>query len=611
MKKILLYFIALITCFLAPFAKAENFYINNYNVDIKVTQNNLLKITEDIDTYFTSSSHGIFRTIPLVNDIERADGSKGKTYAGITNLKVSEQSTKENIEKQLKIKIGNPNEYIKGRHFYRLSYDYQLSGSNLKDKDEFYFNIIGDGWNTKINHVNFKITMPKEFLADNVGLSIGKYGTKGFKNGAYYKINPIDNTIVGSVYRTLNPHEALTIRIELPKGYFTNDISKEKQLCIFLIIVFTLASFVMWYIYGKDDKVIPVVNFYPPENLTSAQIGIAYRGEISLEDVTSLILYLATKGYIKIKNYEKSFSIELLKPYDGTDKAQSALIKALFKNSSKENIVTKKELETSRTFYKECIKIGKLLRKEKDKLFYKNSLSFSTSALPLVSILGLGLMLVFSLSNFNIGFCFEGGFLLLFPLLAIVVISAFCSSSSKKDVPTIIFICVWSAFFGGAPLIIYLSNYAINVVENLPIILFDILALIISSVCLVNMPKRTRYGNTLLGNILGFKKFLETAEKRRIEELMLDNPMYCFDILPYAYILGIAHNWIKKIEDVVEFKPKWYEGELNVHAFDSLSKSLADVSVPSTSNGGVSHSSSGGGGGCSGGGSGGGGGGSW
>ena len=55
---------------------AENFVIKNYDVQINVKENNVLNIKETIDTNFHKRSHGIFRTIPLINKIVRADGTK-------------------------------------------------------------------------------------------------------------------------------------------------------------------------------------------------------------------------------------------------------------------------------------------------------------------------------------------------------------------------------------------------------------------------------------------------------------------------------------------------------------------------------------------------------
>ena len=68
------------------------------------------------------------------------------------------------------------------------------------------------------------------------------------------------------------------------------------------------------------------------------------------------------------------------------------------------------------------------------------------------------------------------------------------------------------------------------------------------------MPKRTKYGNEILGKIKGFKKFLETAEKPRLEAMVMENPTYFYDILPYTYVLGVSDKWIKKFETISLFE---------------------------------------------------------
>ena len=136
-------------------------------------------------------------------------------------------------------------------------------------------------------------------------------------------------------------------------------------------------------------------------------------------------------------------------------------------------------------------------------------------------------------------------------------------------------------------------------------------------------PKRTKYGNEIFGKIKGFKRFLKTAEKDRLEAMVNDNPTYFYDILPYTYVLGISNKWIKKFETITMQAPSWYDGydSFDVSSFGSFinsTMSSAQSAVSPSSSSDFSDSSSGGssggggsGGGSSGGGSGGGGGSSW
>lgn len=144
--------------------------------------------------------------------------------------------------------------------------------------------------------------------------------------------------------------------------------------------------------------------------------------------------------------------------------------------------------------------------------------------------------------------------------------------------------------------------------------ILGILCLIGMIVLLKLMPKRTKYGNEMLGRVKGFKNFLETAEKEKLEALVMQEPTYFYDILPYTYVLGISDKWIEKFETISLQAPTWYDSPyiFDISSFDnfinSAMNSAENTMVSSPSSGSDGGSS---GGGSSGGGSGGGGGGSW
>ena len=127
------------------------------------------------------------------------------------------------------------------------------------------------------------------------------------------------------------------------------------------------------------------------------------------------------------------------------------------------------------------------------------------------------------------------------------------------------------------------------------------------------IPKRTSYGNELLGKIKGFRNFLEIVEKDKLEAMVMENPNYFYDILPYTYVLGISEKWIEKFEKISLQPPSWYDSStgFSVAAFGKFintTMSQAQIAMTSSPSGSSDGSS---GGGSSGGGSGGGGGGSW
>ena len=611
---------------------SNEYYINKYHVDINVNENNSFDITENITAYFNVSKHGIYRKIPLVNTVVRNDGTTSKNRARITTLKVSEEFTKSVENNNYVIKIGSPDYTLTGNKTYNISYNYNIGKDPLKDSDEFYFNIIGDEWDTIIGNVSFKITMPKEFDSSKLGFSTGRTGTIG-SNKVTYKVD--GNVITGTYNGTLSGGEALTVRLGLDEGYFTYVSSYTAIDYIFYIfpVVFVLIVFLLWLKYGKDNHVVETVEFYPPEGFNSLEVGFLYKGHADNKDVVSLLIYLANKGYIKIDEFDeralfsttKSFKITKLKEYDGNNINERLFLQGLFRKKLSSSVVLGNILGNSLSqeennpnevcardlydnFYMTSRQIVRNMdaKENKQKIFEKSSLSkkvfivlmiiatFIFITVRPVYLYGGFEILLFALLFPGIGFSF---------LIGMIV--------NGKDIFTRIFAVIWGLGFGGIPFFVMVF----------PLIRYDTLYLVgylVGLVCITLliiflriMPKRTKYGNEMLGKISGFKNFLETAEKSRLEALVMENPTYFYDILPYTYVLEVSDKWIKKFESITMEAPSWYggSGTFNMVSFGSFMDSTMKSAERNMSS--SSSSSSSGGGGSSGGGSGGGGGGSW
>lgn len=538
------------------------YFFTAYNVDINVNENNSFDITEHISTYFNEQRHGIFRTIPTRNQVRRTDGTSHSVKAKIKNIKASENCDVSIENGNYVLQIGDADTYVEGEHDYTIKYTYILGEDQNNGFDELYYNIIGDGWDTYIQNVTFKITMPKEFDKSKLGFSIGNYGTVGTYD-INYDVN--DNIITGSVARTLQPNEAVTVRLELEDGYFYfNKTLYNFKLALLVAVpaLLFIIVIILWSKFGKDKKAVQTVEFYPPNGMSSADIAFWQSGLIANnEKLTPLLIELANDGYIQIEEVEtkskkkSEFAITKLKDrYDGNDRAKEIFFNGLFKNGTRSKIY-KSDLEDD--FYLTLNIIRELYNKpeKRHKVFEAKSLYMRILAWVLCA-----------LSVFAVLFNFSNLF-----------------DSSQKYILTLV----------------------------------GIIICIISFVFSFFIRKRTDEAVDILGKINGFKNFLETAEKDKLEALVDDDPAYFYNILPYAYVLGVSDKWMKKFESIAVEPPQWYYGyyPYNYIVFSHFmrdtinSASNAMVSMPVQSGSGGSFSS--GGGGFAGGGSGGGGGGSW
>lgn len=599
---------------------ANDYEITSYDVDIVVDKYNKLSITEKIDTYFDISKHGIIRRLQLYNKIIRQDGSYEKNRVLISNVKVSEDFSTSKEYDNYVLKIGSADSTIIGNHSYTISYDYDIGLDKNNNFDELYFNIIGTEWDTSISNVTFKITMPKEFDASKLGFSHGSYG-ESYTDDISYDVE--GNVITGIFNGTLYDGEGLNVRMELPQGYFERRKVNFANLGFYIIpILSVLVSYLLWKKYGKDDQVVDVVSFYPPEDMNSLDIAFAKKGSVNSNDVVSLMVYLASKGYIKIIEDEKSkkkFSIQKVKEYDGDNNEERLFFNGLFKGSK--DIVTSKELEDS--FYTTINSILYSKNKSSNRKVYYSSKS-SSKRLLLFFLMFISLCLSTIIPA--IGYKFSDMY---FPVVIISFVGTlililfsiiYDNNYSKKGlVSALISSGIYLLLFGIFSLAIISVEYVFYDTIYLVGFIICIICTYLINLFYLIMSKRTEYGTKILGEINGFKNFLETAEKDKLESLVNDDPAYFYNILPYAYVLGVSDKWIKQFEGITLAPPEWYESStvFDYYRFNSsLNRTLTSAnrvmnSRPQSS--GDFGSSGGGfsGGGFSGGGSGGGGGSSW
>ena len=609
-----------------------DYVIDEYDINIIVNENNTFDIIETITAYFNTSKHGIFRTIPLTNNVIRLDGTTSKNKAQITNLKVDNEYSTSKENGNYKIKIGSTDKTITGKQKYSISYTYNIGKDPVKDYDEFYYNIIGPEWDTVIGNITFTITMPKKFDSNKLGFSYGKTGSTN-NNNIYYNVK--NNNISGYYYGILDPGEALTMRLELEDGYFVGaglEIDKAIYVMFLLPFIFVLISALLWYKYGKDDIVVETVEFYPPNEFNSLEIGFLYKGKANNEDVVSLLIYLANKGYLKIVETEdqslfskvKDFKIIKLKEYDGDNINEKIFMNGLFFNKQIEFNIDgiddtaggNKEVTSLDLYNNFYITMNKILAninnmENKNKIFEKTTSkkSFSIILMLLISVITIvGIPTLQYSSNSE----------LVFTLLLALFYFPFYAVGFRNGLPKG-FRIIWLGFTIISSLVFFSQTPIAEALINERIYLFGFLfglfCIIGMTFCFKSMPKRTKYGNEILGKIKGFKTFLETVEKEKLEAMVIQNPTYFYDILPYTYVLGISDKWISKFETISLQAPNWYDtsSSFSVSTFGAFVSSTMTSANSSMSSRPSSISSVGdsSGGGSSGGGSGGGGGGSW
>ena len=603
---------------------ASNFRITDYDVDMTVNEDDTYLIHETIQVEFTAPSHGIYYTVPLKTELDR-DGQHSSYYAKVKDFQLlSGQPYKNQSSNGLAYyKIGDPDVYADEHTTYELQYLYDTGGDHFNKGDEVYHNLIGTAWEAQsIDHVTFRVTFPKDIDMEKVGIKTGwderiPFETEG--NTVVY--GETSESVMGG----------LTIRAVLPDGYFTRQAKANNvpfYVLIAILAVLAIAGIVLWRKYGVDPPVIEPVEFYPPEGLSAPEVGYLSDGQIKGDHVVSILLSLADKGYLKIiethetkgkifKHEKTDYKIVKLKDYDGNVIGEKEFMNGLFKGGR--TSVTTDDLKD--TFYKTVDSIKKKVEKKYAKKLMDQKADSIASGMRLAGTIGMiALVIVSRLSNGS-PFIEDGDWIwsiVLTVFTALLPVSGFYIIASrinsvKHGIKGLL------SVIGGALLI--LTGFGLAIIFDIciggQIIPYAIgmamifVVYIVAALC----ERKSDFYAKVLGEIRGYRNFLKTAEKDRLEALAEEDHDFFYKTLAFAFALGVTSVFAEKFSKLAVEPPKWFESDrMDTFSTAVMMSSISDMmstasssmtSSPSESSGGGGGSFSGGGGG------GGGGGGSW
>lgn len=604
-----------------------------FDVDMKISEKNVYDITTTIRVFFNEPRHGITYYIPYTGEVSLLINGKDvrSNYRNkISNVSVDGYNfSTDQSNGNFVITIGDRNSYITGEQTYIIHYTCALSADRISSMDYVYWNVLPGSWETPIQSSKVTITMPKKFDSSSLEFISGAYG--GIETGVM-SFTSSGYNVVANLNRPLEKGKFVTVKINLPEGYFVQK-NTDKPMYVIMTIVM-LGSFglilLLWFLYGRDEKIIPVVSFSPPKGMTSAETGYIIDGTIDNRDVVSLLLFWASKGYLALDQIdENDFTIVKKQDLPSTAKTyERTMFNGLFKDRE---FVTTKELKN--TFYTTLDATKSMLAKHfsvnpENNIYTKKSVTarvFSSLLLlvPSAAFVLIGLYIAIA----NIGWYVAAGIIL---FVILVCSGGIVSTYDKRKAMS-------NAKYAAAmAILVILTGAACAALLAIGAVVIGKFALAAMAVALtaisifftMRMKTRTAQSNAWMREILGLKNFIEEAELDRIKLLVDENPQYFYDVLPFAYVFGLTDKWAKKFEGIALRQPDWYTssyGGMNMGYFNAmmfagaLNHSMASVQsnmeIRPAPQGGGGFSSGGGGfsagGGFSGGGMGGGGGGSW
>ncbi len=511
-----------------------------FNVEITTDQDHTFHVSEEIRVDFSAPRHGIYRDIPL-----------GGRYYGVQNVRVyGYDYTSYEEGNALVIQIGSADYTVTGVQNYRISYDIVGYRDDDETKDMLSLDLLPTGWATPIQSSRITMTLPSP--VEGLKFYSGAYG-EAESADANFTIRQDGATITAASRGILPQGEGLTVKADLPEGYWVDPYSRDDDLPWMYGVLGALGMLMLllWLFVGRDDPIIPTVEFYPPEGMDPLETAYVGNDRVAVKDLSALFMYFANKGYVRIEQTDrKRFRIVRLKDPDlAEQKHAREVFHALF---SEGNTVDMRHLPGD---------LGELAPKitaEVKQSFQGKKRSFSAASLAgraaglfcclLIPFLAAAFTVFLTYGDFSMITAGLAGTIVIFASMVSLVAKTDAWRSNKKPV---------RVFIGFLLLMAGILMEAMAIARSYPIMAL-IFMLSVLAAAIATIFVRRRMNNELFGKVLGFRDFIKTAEYDRLKMLSDEDPEYYFNILPYAYIFGMSTKWAEKFADFHIDPPRWY-----------------------------------------------------
>ncbi|MBQ7579544.1 MAG: DUF2207 domain-containing protein, partial [Clostridia bacterium] len=513
----------------------SRYTINSLNLDCNVKENGSVDIVYDISITMKEDERmrELLITIPYYGKLYSSENGTlvAREYsAKVSNFKLIDSSQEVYLNEyndsndqdcptnNVMVGLKKASNYYEGGESYsfKFSYNYKMNNQKVNNLDELYLNLLGTNSSMKINNVSFNIAFYKDidFTTFKPAIYYGEVG--GTKE--YTDFLTTSNSISSNAPINLNAYESLTLRQFAPEGYFNYEQVSKAPLVIAIVItiVGVIGILLVRFFSSQRHEVPSPVELMAPQDIMPNEAEYVVKYKTSNKQFGASIVWLASHGYIKIEDKDgKTTLIKLKDADDSLDVNLKKLMESIFSSSDYATLDSLSTISISGAVRK--LKKSPELKYE-DEMFSKRSRSAYTftDLLMLACIVLNVIMLYLQVKNY-VGF------------------------ANASAIPL--------RWFVGGKIILIL---------NLILITFWFVVL---------KPKfntETEIGNEFIlkrGRMLGLKNYIKKVEEPQLRMFAKENPSLFYDILPYAYVLGVSSIWIDKFKFIELENPDWYSGD--------------------------------------------------
>lgn len=501
---------AIVLLLLSLPAWARSYRVTKFNSNVHVDQDGSARVTEQITFAFSGQFQGVYRDIPV--DYPGPNGTNYSLFIKVTHVSDENGSPlkyeKHTSDHYLKLKIFVPGAFNTS---HTVSIDYTVLDATkfFDDHDEFYWNVTGNDWEVPIESASSYIYFPPE--------AAGQLRAQAFA-GVYGSNTKAPCSVEGQAVscetsETLPMHGGLTVDVFIPEGILHKPgtltraawFVRSNPIVTLPLWAFAV-MFTLWWLKGRDpDPHMSIAPMYePPDKMGPAEAGTLVMDRVEARDITSVLVDLAVRGYIKIVEVDhkglllshKDYELHLLKPQnewkDLTD-YERTMLQQVFSGGQMTHIS-----ELRNRFYTAV------------------------------------------------------------PLLKTQIMSALKSKGMYTlDPDSAAGLWVLGAIIVAAP---YAALQWLGVADFFSGVLSAVVAIVVAVLIIFIFGKELT-AKSMLGaktriQVLGFEEFMNRVDADRLKRMPPDT----FEkFLPYAMALGVEHRWAKAFAGIVQNPPSWYQ----------------------------------------------------
>jgi hypothetical protein len=508
--KALILLLATILALTVPLA-AKSWRISNFQDTITVNADGSALVNETITLNFIGEWHGIHRTIPI--EYPGPNGTNYQLFIDITGItdengaKLKYDSSTSGASRDLKIYLPNA---VDATRTVEVVYRVRNGTRFFDGYDEFYWNVTGNDWPVPVEHVTASVNFPASASGSlRAQAFTGVYGSTGRDATAKVEGSNVE-------FETTNPlpmRGGMTIDVYIPKGILRGPGRLTKLFwfisgnpAVFMPLVTLAVMFVLWWYKGRDpdpgQSVAPM--YEPPPGISPAEAGTLLDDRIHPRDITSTIVDLAVRGFLKIEEtddkglvfHHKDYVFHLLQKrqhWRGLAPHESCMLENIFIGDVSET------------------RLSSLKNR-----FYTAVPVVRTDIMSALKQKGIYSLDPESANGYSVG-------------------AAVCIL-----VPFAIFQYMgWADFFSSVPVLVVST----------------VIAALIWWLFARVMTAKTLKGSRTHIAVLGFQEFMNRVDAERLKTMPPDT----FEkFLPYAMALGVEHHWAQAFAGIIKDPPTWY-----------------------------------------------------